>query len=113
MNRLLKAMMMGTLTFAMQGSLHASETACSVQDRSDSVVLMYCPNQLGEKAWVEAAKAACMNNQQCNVWIWSDRNKMPKAAPKTDADMDKKHTSAAIAIWISDSQSMMKLKKVR
>lgn len=113
MNGLLKVFIMGTLSFAMQSAVHASATTCSVQARSESVVLMHCPSQLGEKTWIEAAKAACMNNQQCNVWIWDDRNKMPKTAPKTDADLDKKHTAAAVAIWINDSQSMMKLKKVR
>ena len=76
------------------------------------MVLMFCPGQLNEKAWIEAGKSACGLGQLCNVWIWDDRSKMPGTAPNTDAELSKKHAGAAVAIWVNDSQSLMKLKKV-
>ncbi len=114
MRRALKAFIYGASTFAFlhTGLGHASEQGCSVKDRTEAVVLMFCPGQLGEKAWIEAGKKVCGSVTECNVWIWNDQSKMPDAATKTDAELSKKHTSAAIAIWINDTQSLMKLRKV-
>ncbi len=114
MKRLLKAVICGASTFVFlhTGLGHASEQDCSVKDRTEALVLMLCPEQPGEKTWIEAAKLVCGSAIQCNVWIWNDRSKMPDAATKTDAELSKKHTGAAVAIWINDAQSLIKLKKV-
>jgi len=115
MNGLLKALINGASIFALlhAGTGHASEQACSVKDRTEALVLMFCPGQLNEKVWIEAGKSACSLGQLCNVWIWDDRSKMPETAPKTDAELSKTLAGAAVAIWVNDSQSLMKLKKVR
>lgn len=115
MSNLLKSLVFGTSMLALSHpvSAQATEQTCRTKDRSDTVVLMFCPSPLGEQAWIEAAKSACGVTQLCNVWIWDDQSKMPKKAPKTDAELSKAHTSAAVAVWINDSQSLMKLRKVR
>ena len=112
---ILKSLVSGTAILALSHSTFAltPEQACSVSDRSDTVVLMLCPGPLDEKVWIEAGRAACSPGRQCNVWIWDDKAKMPKRAPRTDADLAKEHSASATAIWVNDSQSLMRLRKAR
>ena len=74
---------------------------------------MHCKTNLDDKILAQAAKAACEPGKTCNVWIWDDLSKMPTAAPKTDTELPKTATGAAVAVWINDSASLMTLKKPR
>lgn len=114
MNGLLKSMLFGSsvLAFLCNGSLLAAEPACSIKDRTEKVVLIFCPRQSHEREWLAAGQSACPTGQHCNVWIWDDHSKMPSNAPKTDAELSKGHAASAVAIWVNDSQSLIKLKKV-
>lgn len=111
----LKSLTLATSTLAMAAPAvtHAAQNGCTVKARSDAVVLMHCKENLSETAWVEAAKAACEPGKACNVWIWEDPGKMPLVAPKTDAELPKSATGAAVAVWANDTASLIKLKKVR
>lgn len=91
----------------------ASPSTCAVKSSNDRLVLMHCPAGLQEKDWIEAAKTACTPGKPCNVWIWEDASKIPPTAPKTDAELPKNATSAAVAVWVNDSSSLMKLRQVR
>lgn len=115
MNPTLKTLALATsaLVLAQPAVTHAAQEACSVKARSNAVVLMHCKANLKETDWVEAAKAVCEPGKACNVWIWEDASKIPATAPNTDADLPKSSTGAAVAVWINDSASLMKLKKVR
>jgi hypothetical protein len=107
------AITIGQPATATTSSTPAIASACTVKASSPAVALMYCLPQTDEKTWIEAAKSACEPGKSRNVWIWDDLNKMPANAPQTDAELPKSSTSAAVAVWINDSASLMKLKKAR
>lgn len=115
MNSTLKSLALATsaIVLAQPAVTHAAHDACSVKARSSAVVLMHCKANLKETDWAEAAKAVCEPGKACNVWIWEDASKIPAKAPDIDTDLPKSSTSAAVAVWINDSESLMKLKKVR
>ncbi len=111
----LKSLALATSTLAMTAPAvtQAAPNDCTVKSRSSAVVLMHCKANVAETVWVEAAKAACEPGKACNVWIWDDASKMPQVAPKTDAELPKSATGAAVAVWINDTANLMTLKKVR
>jgi hypothetical protein len=116
MNRTLKSLALASSAVVLApgaSGANANPSECVVKSRSEGVVLMHCKTNLEDKAWVEAAKAACQPGKACNVWIWDDLARMPTTAPKTDAELPKSATGAAVAVWINDSGSLMKLKKVK
>lgn len=116
MNGSSKSLALVTATILLTaGSAGATSTPsdCSVKSRSEAVVLMHCKANRDDKVWVDAAKAACTAGKVCNVWIWEDLSKMPTTAPRTDAELPKSATGSAAAVWINDSGSLMKLKKVK
>lgn len=97
----------------LSDGIHAAEPVCSMKTRSEAVVLMHCPIPLAENAWIEAAQRACGTQPNCNVWIWDDVARMPNQAPKTDADIARDQAAAASAVWVNESKTLMRLKKVR
>lgn len=107
------AITLGQTTTATSSQTSTGTSTCTVKASSPAVALMYCPSQTDEKTWIEAAKAACEPGKARNVWIWDDLSKMPASAPQTDAELPKSATSAAVAVWVNDSSSLMKLKKAR
>ncbi len=114
MNPSLKSLALATTALALaQGVVAAAPADCTVKARSETVVLMHCKANLDDKILAKAAKAACEPGKTCNVWIWDDLSKMPAAAPKTDTELPKTATGAAVAVWINDSASLMTLKKTR
>lgn len=115
MNHSLKSLALATSALAMASPStgHAAQDDCTVKSRSSAVVLMHCKANLAETVWVEAAKAACEPDKACNVWIWEDLSKIPQTAPHTDTDLPRSATGAAVAVWINDTASLMRLKKLR
>lgn len=116
MNRPLTSLALAALALAwMPGTADAATNLsdCVVKSRSESLVLMHCKASGDDKVLVDAAKAACTPGKVCNVWIWEDLSKIPATAPKTDAELPKSATGSAVAIWINDAGSLMKLKKVK
>ncbi len=84
---------------------------CTVKARSDAVVIMVCPVRATADTWRVAGEAACESKQLCNAWVWDNNAKAPEKAPATDAELPKSSSSAAVAIWVNDSKSLVKLKK--
>lgn len=84
---------------------------CTIKARSDAVVIMVCPAFADLNAWRVAGEAACESKQLCNAWLWNDNAKAPDRAPMTDADLPKSSSATAVAIWVNDSKSLVKLKK--
>jgi hypothetical protein len=84
---------------------------CTIKARSDAVVIMVCPVTSNADVWRTAGEAACESSQVCNAWVWDDDAKAPEKAPQTDAQLPKSRTAKAVAIWVNDSKSLVKLKK--
>ncbi len=84
---------------------------CTIKARSDAVVIMVCPVRSTADTWRVAGEAACESKQLCNAWVWDNNAKAPDKAPATDAELPKSSSSAAVAIWVNDSKSLVKLKK--
>lgn len=87
--------------------------ACAVRDRSDTVVVMVCPQDLRADQWREAAERACGIRRMCNVWIWDNAGKAPDKAPAADSDMPRSTAAAAVAVWAHDSRSLLQIRPVR
>ena len=116
MNSSLKSLALAASAFAVAPGVAGAATGlsdCVVKSRSEGVVLMHCKANRDDKVLVDAAKAACTPGKACNVWIWEDLSKVPSTAPKTDAELPKSATGAAVAVWINDAGNLMKLKKVK
>nr|WP_315430283.1 hypothetical protein [uncultured Albidiferax sp.] len=87
--------------------------ACAVKSRSAAVVVMVCPPRTAPDAFRLAGESACGDKLACNVWVWDDSAKAPDKAPDVDADLPKRQSGTAIAIWVNDSKSLVTLKPVR
>lgn len=74
-------------------------------------MIMVCPVFADADVWRMAGEAACESKQACNAWVWDDDAKAPNKAPKTDAQLPKSTSAQAVAIWVNDSKSLVKLKK--
>jgi hypothetical protein len=93
------------------GSAHAQgPAACWVRSRSSQWVVLICTPDAGEQVWRVRSQAACADQSRCNVWIWEQPAKAPESAPSTDADITLLQASAALALWINESQSLVKLR---
>jgi len=92
------------------GSAHAG---CSTKDSSEQVALVLCSANTDLAALKAAGTAACKGKQVCNAWIWDDASKLPAKAPATDKELPKSASGSARAIWITDSQSLIQLRKAR
>lgn len=89
-----------------------SAGTCIVKASSGAVAILVCPAQSAEDAWRTAGEIACGSRLACNAWVWDENSKAPEVAPRTDADLPKSSSGQAVAIWINDSKSLVKLKKV-
>jgi hypothetical protein len=103
----------GILLLAVPLQVEASEASCSVLSKSDTVAIVICGKSTDKEVWRDAGLKACEGKTLCNAWIWDDRTKAPKTAPKTDADMSKSEASSARAIWIHDDQKLVLIRQVR
>ena len=90
----------------------ANAAECSVQARSDTVVLVLCPPGLDREAWRKAGEGACGAAVRCNAWIWDDRENVPDTAPSTDAELQENDVRNAVAIWVNDAQTLVKVREV-
>lgn len=96
------------LSYAQTGSM---ENGCKTKARSEAVVILVCPQDASSDMWRAAGEAACGQKLACNAWVWDDHAKAPGTAPVTDADLPKKASAQAVAVWVNDSKSLMTLKK--
>lgn len=102
---------MPAAAFAAADAASAPALACSVQAQSPVIVLMVCPSGFDADTISAAASAACGQRRACNVWVWDSATKAPKVAPRHDSEIDKAHTTAAIAVWANDSRSLLRLQR--
>jgi len=103
---------LGAVLFGLTAAT-AAHADCSTKDRSEQVALVLCSANTDQAALKAAGMAACKGKQACNAWIWEDASKLPAKAPAVDKDLSKSSTGAARAVWISDSQHLMELRKTR
>jgi len=90
----------------------ANAAECSVQARSEKVVLVLCPPGLDSEAWQKAGEGVCGAAVRCNAWIWDDRKNVPATAPSTDAELQENEVRNAVAVWVNDAKTLVKVRKV-
>jgi len=90
-------------------AVHANE--CKLVSRSKDVALMQCSKDAHQDTWVASAKAICLDDSRCNVWIWPTEVQLPEQAPDTDMELPKSLTSQALAVWANDTATLLQLKK--
>lgn len=84
---------------------------CEVVDRSSTTVLLFCAGNLSADALREAGSSVCMMRNQCNAWIWADRQRVPSKAPAAQEHLPESARASASAIWINESQSLIILRR--
>lgn len=92
-------------------SVAVNANECKLVSRSNDVALMQCSKDAHQDRWVASAKAICLDDSRCNVWIWSTDVQLPQQAPDTDIELPKSLTSQAIAVWANDTATLLQLKK--
>jgi hypothetical protein len=107
--------LIGVLAVFHIGSASAADASeCTISDASKNVVIIVCPPGLEEKDFKTAGEKACFLDEGiCNAWIWDDAKKAPTTAPRQDIDLSKKQIRDAVAIWASNEQNLVVLRKVK
>ena len=81
---------------------------CWIKARSSQWVVLICTPDAGEQVWRVRSQAACADQSRCNVWIWDQPAKAPEFAPPRDVDVFRFQGEAAVAVWINESQTLIK-----
>ena len=101
------------LGFGLLGCSAAVLAECELKSRSDDVVLMQCSALPSDDDFKKVGQDACGDDSMCNVWFWGAGVNLPESAPEKDSDLPKSLSSQALAVWVNDSGSLLKLKKVK
>lgn len=86
---------------------------CELKSRSNDVILMQCSASPSDDDFTKVGQDACGDDSACNVWFWGAGVDLPENAPEKDSDLPKSLSSQALAVWVNDSGSLLKLKKVK
>ena len=81
---------------------------CSVRARSTQLIVLICTPNAGDQVWRVRSQAACADQSRCNVWIWDQPAKAPEFAPVSDAQISRFQADAAVAVWINESQTLLR-----
>ena len=81
---------------------------CSVRARSTQLIVLICTPDAGDQVWRVRSQAACADRSRCNVWIWDQPAKAPEFAPASDAQISSLQANAAVAVWINESQRLIR-----
>ena len=73
-------------------------------------LVMICSHDAGDQVWRVRSQAACAEQSRCNVWIWDEPSKLPAAKNTAIADSQ---VEAAVALWINESQTLIRLQTRR
>lgn len=105
--------LIGALGIVPVGTVNSTELSdCNVRSASDNVVVIVCRPGLDPDAWRSAGTAACaLDFGACNAWIWNDSAKAPEKAPATDIELSESQVRNAVAIWVSEEQHLVVLRK--
>lgn len=106
------AMTVGVTTSVFGAGSPPASATCEVIDRSTSVVVLVCPQGLSNETIRQAGTAACNAELVCNAWIWDDRSKAPNKAPSKEADIPEASRARAVAIWVNQSQGVIRLRRI-
>jgi len=93
---------------ALGGARAEGPAICAVKVRSSQLVVLICTPGAGDQVWRVRSQAACAEQNRCNVWIWDQQAKAPHSV-LNDADISPFHADAAVALWINESQTLIKL----
>jgi hypothetical protein len=99
--------------FGMVSARATGPASCSVKVRSTQVIVLICTPDAGDPVWRVRSQAACADQSRCNVWIWDEPAKAPELAPGSDAAIPKYQADAAVAVWINESQTLIRLQARR
>ena len=100
-------------TAALLGLAGTAQAACQSPGRSERVALVLCSPGTDTPTLKAAGQAACQGAASCNAWIWEDARQLPSQAPASDQALPKAQAGTARAVWISETQHLMELRKAR
>ena len=83
---------------------------CTVRVRSAELIVLICSRDAGDQVWRARSQVACAAQSRCNVWIWEDPAKAPEVAPASDTQIVPSQSDSAVAVWINESQTLVKLR---
>jgi hypothetical protein len=98
---------------ALLGLASTAQAACQSPGRSERVALVLCSPGADTATLKAAGQAACQGAASCNAWIWEDARQLPSQAPASDQALPKAQAGTARAVWISETQHLMELRKAR
>ena len=107
--------MLACLAASLIGAANAGAQSgpCEVRSHSQKVAIVVCPAALDANGWRDAGRKACAgSNGVCNAWIWNDGELAPTTAPATDGELDRDVVRNAVAVWVDDSQRLIRITKV-
>jgi uncharacterized protein YfdQ (DUF2303 family) len=90
-----------------------AQATCQSPGRSERVALVLCSPGTATAALKAAGQTACQGAAACNAWIWEDARQLPSQAPASDQALPKAQAGTARAVWISETQHLMELRKAR
>ncbi len=111
----LRLYILACVTASLIGSAgaRAEPGPCEVRSHSQKVAILVCPPALDANGWRDAGRKACADsNGVCNAWIWNDGDLAPTTAPATDGQLDRDAVRNAVAVWVDDSQRLVRITKV-
>ena len=82
---------------------------CSVRVRSPQLVVLICTPDAADQVLRVRSQAACAEQGRCNVWIWDQPAKAPDAISLNDFGISPFQVNAAVAVWINESQTLIRL----
>jgi hypothetical protein len=93
---------------ATTGARADGPAICSVKARSTQLIVLICTPDAGDQVWRVRSQAACADQSRCNVWIWDQPAKAPEFAPWSEVQISQLHANAAVAVWINESQRLIR-----
>ena len=94
---------------------NASQSAptCDVVASKLGLIVLVCPEGLSEEELQAAGQKACGPTMWvCNAWIWDDAAAAPADVPLGNNNLDEAAVKQAVAVWVNDAQSLIKIRKV-
>ena len=90
-----------------------STPECNVIASKLGLIVLVCPEGLTDTELQAAGQRACGPTMWlCNAWIWDDVAAAPADVPLGNNNLDEDAVRQAVAVWVNDAQSLIKIRKV-
>lgn len=85
----------------------AVQGACTAVDESRLIVVVLCPDGLGQADWAAAGRFFCGDRQVCGAWVWADPDAVPATAPDNHDGLTQAQITSALGVWVAEQQSFV------